>query len=429
MTLPSFSIQVHQNPYQPVGSREVHAIVEVRSSGGSTGEARAVQAAEVIMVDTSGSMDFPGSKIKEAIRATKAAVDALPDGTLFAVVSGTAMATMVYPYEEKLAVADNTTRRAAKRDVDRLRARGGTAIGAWLSLANRLFEPYPNAVKHAILLTDGKNESESAQDFEAAIDAARGVFNVDCRGIGTDWNTGELLKISSALLGSCLLIRKADQLVEDFASMMADAVGKQVTDVALRVRTPGTASVKLVKQVRPSTEDLTGRRTDSGTNMGDYPTPAWGEEERHYHVALEVQPAGLDERIRPGLVSLVLTHPDGSVEELTKAGVFAEWTEDEALSLEINPEVAFHTGRAEIAEDLKAGFAARDRNDLDEATAKLGRALARAEEMGDEQTAKLIGKFVEVEPDTGTIVMRGAVDKADEMDGEIYSHTFRLKGA
>ena len=45
--------------------------------------------AEIIIVDCSGSMDHPKSKIIEARAATAAAVDVLTDGTWFAVVAGT----------------------------------------------------------------------------------------------------------------------------------------------------------------------------------------------------------------------------------------------------------------------------------------------------------------------------------------------------
>jgi hypothetical protein len=64
-----------------------------------------------------------------------------------------------------------------------------------------------------------------------------------------------------------------------------------VADVALRVWTPQCAVVRFVKQVAPTVDDLTGRRTPSGPQSGDYPIGAWGPgESRDYHAGVEVIP-------------------------------------------------------------------------------------------------------------------------------------------
>jgi len=55
-----------------------------------------------------------------------------------------------------------------------------------------------------------------------------------------------------------------DGLAADFEAMMQASMAKEVADVALRVWTPQHASVRFVKQVAPTVEDLTARRT-SGT--------------------------------------------------------------------------------------------------------------------------------------------------------------------
>ena len=46
--------------------------------------------------------------------------------------------------------------------------------------------------RHAILLTDGKNESEHASVLDRAVEAAQGVFQCDCRGVGADWDVNEV---------------------------------------------------------------------------------------------------------------------------------------------------------------------------------------------------------------------------------------------
>lgn len=427
---PDFDVEVFQNQYLPMGGREVHAVATVTAKSETPGIAAASggQAAEVILVDTSGSMDFPGSKLTAAKLATKAAIDALREGTLFAVVSGTGMASMVYPSDERLVPLDAHTRREAKRAVDRLRARGGTAIGQWLLAAKRLLEPYPAAIRHAILLTDGKDESETAADLAAAIEQCQGVFTCDCRGVGTDWVVAELRQVASGLLGSLDIVAEPANLVADFTAMIENAMGKAVADVALRVRTPGSARVKFVKQVRPSIEELTHRRNDAGPNVGDYPTGSWGAESRDYHICLEVEPGDVDDPVRVGLVSLVSRGADGTEVELTRIGVFAEWTDNEELSTKISKEVAFYTGRAELAQAIQEGLEARRDGHESEATAKLGRALDLAKESGDEHTAKLIKNVVDEDPVTGTIKLRRKVSDEDEMTLDTASvKTSRLR--
>lgn len=138
---PRFSMEVYQNEFLPEGGRDVHAIVTVTSSGGAiatAGRALGQDAAVVIMVDCSGSMDHPPQKMRGAREATAAAIDTLRDGTAFAVIAGTHEAREVYPGQGLLATADATTRARAKEALRGLSAGGGTAIGTWLRLADGL---------------------------------------------------------------------------------------------------------------------------------------------------------------------------------------------------------------------------------------------------------------------------------------------------
>ena len=268
--LPRFDVEIFQNEYLADG-----AIVTVTSTGGGTSGGRPLgmtdagpqrgdtDAAVVILVDCSGSMDYPKTKINGAREATAAAIDALRDGTAFAVVAGTHEARDIYPGDGTLATASPSTREQAKESLRRLTAAGGTAMGTWLAKADKLFLTRRDiAIRHAILLTDGNNEHESAEDLARNIERVTGHFTADCRGVGTDWRIDELRKISSALLGTTDIVAEPSGLAEDFRSMMTGAMGKQVADVALRIWTPANATVKFVKQVAPAVEDLTGPGTD-----------------------------------------------------------------------------------------------------------------------------------------------------------------------
>ncbi|TYB49468.1 vWA domain-containing protein [Actinomadura chibensis] len=413
--VPEFTVRVDQNPYLPAGGREMHAIVtvEARSSGGGAGSAGPgrAPAAEIIIIDTSGSMSYRG-KMAAAKRAARAAVNVLRDGVRFAVVAGANQPRMVYPQAERLVEASETSRRGAVNAVGRLEAAGGTAIGSWLRLAERLFSGNDDdAVKHAILLTDGKNQHETAAELDAALRVCAGRFLCDARGVGTDWDVAELRKISSALLGGFLDVPDPADLEADFLAMTRAAMGKEVAGVALRVWTPRQARLRFVKQMVPAVEDLTGRRVESGTQTGDYPLGAWGDEAREYHLCVEVEPGDIGRQMRAAWVKLLAGDA-----VLASGNVLAEWTDDEAMSTRINGRVAHHTGQSELADAIQQGLEARREGDEDTATARLGRAVVLAREVGNEQISDLLDKVVDViDPARGTVRLKREVAKADEM--------------
>lgn len=435
MSDPRFTVDVDHNPYLPAGGRDVSAVVTVTADAPDAGAAAAPPAApggraEIIMIDCSGSMDSPRSKMIEARAATQAAIDVLDDGVHFAVIQGTSLARHVYPADGTMAVAGPRTREEAKRAVAGLRANGGTAMGVWLRLARQVFATSPATLRHAILLTDGKNQHETPEQLAEAIALCEGYFTADCRGIGTDWEVSEVRRISTGLLGTVDIVPDPAGLAADFEAMTRGAMSKHLPDVMLRVWTPQRATVKFVKQVAPAIEDLTGRRTESGPRSGDYPTGAWAPgESRDYHVGVEVPPAGLGQEMLAARISLVATGPQGTAEVLGQGLVRATWTDDEVLSTRISAGVAHYTGQAELATAIADGLAARQRGDDDEATARLGKAVQLAHEAGHEDTARLLSKVVDVVDEaTGTVRLKKKVDAADEMALDTRSvKTVRVK--
>ncbi|AKH82495.1 von Willebrand factor A [Streptomyces sp. CNQ-509] len=441
---PEFSVEVYQNEYLPEDGREVNAIVTVASTGGGTTGGMPLPAADpgrmqfgsagpdagvVIMVDCSGSMDYPPTKMRNARDATAAAIETVRDGVAFAVVAGTHVAREVYPGGGRLAVADPATRTEAKEALRKLSAGGGTAIGTWLRLADKLLGSSEVAIRHGILLTDGRNEHESPEDLRAALDACAGRFTCDARGVGTDWEVKEVTGIASALLGTADIVADPAGLAADFTQMMETAMGKEVADVALRLWTPQGSVIKFVKQVAPTVEELTERRTEAGPRAGDYPTGSWGDESRDYHVCVEVPPASVGQEMLAARVSLILPRPDGSAQTLSQGLIRAVWTDDMAASTRINAQVAHYTGQAELAQVIQAGLEDRKAGDMDGATAKLGRAVQLASASGNADTAKLLSKVVDVvDAASGTVRLKAKVAEADEMTLETRStKTVRVK--
>ncbi|MGW4052941.1 VWA domain-containing protein [Streptomyces sp. NPDC004779] len=433
-SLPQFSVDVYQNEYLPAGGRDVDAIVTVTATGGGTSGAGGVTAGGpagvVIMVDCSGSMDYPPTKMEGARAATAAAIDTLRDGTSFAVVAGNHVATPVYPERGRLAVAGAGTRADAKASLARLTADGGTAIGTWLRLADTLLGDEDLVIRHAVLLTDGRNEHESPEALRSALDACAGRFTCDARGVGTDWEVKEVTGIASALLGSADIVADPAGLTADFTAMMENVMGKGVADVALRLWTPVGAELVFVKQVAPSVADLTTRRADTGPRAGEYPTGSWGDESHDYHVRVRVPANAVGQEMLAARVSLIVPDPAGGDARPVSQGLIrAVWSHDVAMTTAINPQVAHYTGQAELADAIQEGLDARKSGDQDGATAKLGRAVQLAAASGNADTAKLLSKVVDVvDAAAGTVRLKAKVAEADEMTLETRStKTVRVK--
>lgn len=169
-------------------------------------------------------------------------------------------------------------------------------------------------------------------------------------------------------------------------------------------------------------------RTQSSPQAGDYPTGAWGTESRDYHVCVSVEPALVGQEMLAARISLILETADGP--KLLRQGlVRAIWTEDEGLSTRIDRHIAHYTGQAELAQAIQDGLEARKAGDDDTAAARLGRAVALAHESGNDESARLLAKVVEVvDPVTGTVRLKAKVIDADEMALDTRSSkTIRVK--
>jgi von Willebrand factor type A C-terminal domain/von Willebrand factor type A domain len=425
--MPMFTLECFQNEYLPEGASEVNAVVTITAADTAAGgdaatlTVSAEPAREVIIVDTSGSMG--GSKIREARLAVASAIDCIRDGVQFAVIAGDDQARMLYPSTPSFAVASSDTRYDATRASGQLDAGGGTAIGSWISLATRLFAGQAG-INHAILLTDGKDEHETPEQLDAALGAATGVFQCDCRGVGSSWVVSELRKVSTALLGTVDIIADPDGMSADFEAMMNNAMGKAVAAVNLRVWAPQGSTLEFVKQVSPDVLDLTATRVDVNPLSGDYALGAWGDEARDYHLAITVTPGNVgDEMLAARVTLMVGDEPSG------QALVKAIWTDDAARSTRINRQVAHYTGQAELADAIQSGLEARKNGDLDVATARLGRAVKLAADAGNTETAELLAKVVDIEDaSTGRVRLKSSVAAADEMTLDTRStRTKRLR--
>ena len=143
---------------------------------------------------------------------------------------------------------------------------------------------------------------------------------------------------SSALLGTVDIVAGPEDWRPTSAPMMRGAMAKPAA-TSVCVWTPRGATVRFVKQVAPTIEDLTDRGVRLDERTVDFPTGAWGREaglpRRHRRAARRP-----GDEMLAGRVSLVV---DG--EARRPSLVRAVWTDDVAMSTRINPQVAHYTGR------------------------------------------------------------------------------------
>jgi hypothetical protein len=188
-------------------------------------------------------------------------------------------------------------------------------------------------------------------------------------------------------------------------------MARGVASADLRVWTPQGAQILFVRQVSPTVEDLTHRRTAVNDLTGAYPTGAWADEQRDYHVAVRLPAKAVGQEQLAARVQLAIG------DEVKAQGlVKAKWSDDSELTTRIDQQVAHYTGQTELAQAIQEGLAAKAAGNEELATTKLGRAVQLAKETGNDEATSKLRKVVDIQDeDAGTVRLKKAVDKADEM--------------
>jgi hypothetical protein len=417
---PAITLRVHQNKYLPAaaGRAEMHAVISVETRGLGPAAARTA-ASEVIVIDCSGSMSWPPTKIAAARRATATAVGILRDGTHFAIIEGTEQAQVVYPFAGGMAVAGPDTRAAAARVAARLPAIGGTAIGSWLDLARRLHLSRPAAIRHTLLLTDGRNEHDDAGYLDKVLDACAPHFTCDARGIGDGWDATELKEIVRRLHGRADAVLDDAALAAEFEEMTRASMAKALAGVRLRVRTRAGGRIGFVKQVHPTRADLTGEGTRPDARTWECRTGAWGEESREFHLCVLADPEGdpAGEDVELAAVDLVLDDDldDDTELPLPEArSVLVQWTDDVLLSSRVDPRLAHYGADSDLGHAITAGCDAYEAGDRDEARRQWGQAVRLAHGLGSAKMLERLRGLVHItDAATGAVRIREPIRPLD----------------
>jgi hypothetical protein len=423
-----FSLVVSQQKYLPRGVRAIHAVLQVRARVGAEATGRVAAeatgrvaaevpsdggpppAAEVIILDCSGSMGKPPQKLAAAVAATCVALDTLRDGVLFAIVAGESQARMVYPVRPTLVPASPETRAHAKKAVGGLYACGGTRMGRWLTLAAELFAAQPGIIRHAMLYTDGRNEHELPDELDSVLRQCQGRFDCDARGIGDGWDPGELRRIVTALHGRADGVSGlAGDLTEDFRGVMREAMRKTVPEVALRLRPGRGVAVDFVRQVFPTEADLTALAVPADKVATDYPTGAWAEERRDFHICLiadpEVRPLGKDERVaRADLMKREVGQPRATPACQEKY-VLAHWADLPPGPTHLTDlAVEHYAEQGKLGKAVRDGCHAYELGDHERAAAEWGVAVELAHRSDHQQLLIRLRNVVEfIDPAAGQV--------------------------
>src|SRR5579884_1673027 len=233
-----FKAEVFQNEYLPSGSGEVNAIVTVTAGEGPSSGSTTDRTFGIIC-DSSGSMQ--GAKLNAVKDAMAKLVGMLPSNCSFFIVTGCHLATVVFP----VATATPENKRSAVVAIEGIVAKGATKMSTWLNAALQEFKSTPGGVRQALLLTDGQNDTADAKSLNAVLDSCTGIFQCDCRGVGTDWKVEQLRQIGDRLLGTTDIIPVPEQIGPDFKAILEKALGKNISDLQMRLWTIPGSEVKL----------------------------------------------------------------------------------------------------------------------------------------------------------------------------------------
>lgn len=407
-----FLIKTFFNPFLPAGETRLDAVLTVTSdsqTAPTSGQRKVVG----FVLDTSGSMD--GEKLREAKLAARRGIDLLPADVWFFVVAFSGRAEVVV----RACKATPENKELAHREIQNLDAKGSTAMSRALTAALNEVKRSGADIASVYFETDGDNDTNDNDDLPAVLAECKGVFQCDCRGIGTDWKPEQLRKISTALLGTADAIADPAGIEEDFKAFLSRSLSKGIAKVTLRLWSPKVVKVATVKQVSPEIVDLLPLATRVDEKTLDVPLGAWASETRDYQVAFQLPVNDVGEEMLACRAAIVFEDGTGGQTKIEADPVAVKWSDDAALTTRMVKEVAHYNGQGELAASIQDGLEARARGDEDRATKLLGRAAQIAAQSGNEEVTRRLNKVVDVvDASAGTVRLKRA-DKAAEMELEM----------
>ncbi|HIK10092.1 MAG TPA: VWA domain-containing protein [Oscillatoriaceae cyanobacterium M33_DOE_052] len=225
-----------------------------------------------LILDHSGSMHGqPLTTVKEAAYRI---VERLSPGDRLSVVAFDHKAKVIIRNQQV-----NNDAEKIKKQIDKLKADGGTAIDEGMNLAiEELGKGATNTVSQAFLLTDGENEhGNNERCIKLARVAAEENITLNALGFGEHWNQDVIERISDAAGGTLSYIEYPEQAVDKFSQVFTRIQSVGLTNAHLllklmpRVR---LAELKPIAQVAPDAIELAVQRESDqvSVRLGDLMT-------------------------------------------------------------------------------------------------------------------------------------------------------------
>lgn len=206
-----------------------------------------------LILDHSGSMS--GRPLDTVKQAAGELIDRLNPGDRISVIAFDHRAKVLVPNQD---IIDPDR---IKKQIDRLRTSGGTAIDEGLKLGiEELGKGKQERISQAFLLTDGENEhGDNDRCLKLAKLATEYNLTINSLGFGDDWNQDVLEKIADAAGGALAYIEYPEQAIDEFSRLFTRMQSVGLTNSYLlfslfpNVR---LAELKPIAQVSPDTIEL-----------------------------------------------------------------------------------------------------------------------------------------------------------------------------
>ncbi|PZR97102.1 MAG: VWA domain-containing protein [Candidatus Chloroheliales bacterium] len=253
----TLNVQMARPTLPALGTVQVaQAMVEVRPNAAAFADAP-TSLNMCLVVDVSGSMEAQ-NKLNYAKEAVKLVLDRFGPQDAISVVAFNSRHQTIVPAQ----LADEANRPKIKRDIDALRASGGTRMAPamrealrQLALGARLGGAGNSPLNRIVLLTDGRTEAE-ADCLNAATLAAQQHVGITALGLGTGWNERLLDEIAARTGGVADYVDQPSRIVDSFQEAVRSLQQVVIDNATLRFRLASGVSLRNVYKVVPQISQL-----------------------------------------------------------------------------------------------------------------------------------------------------------------------------
>jgi Ca-activated chloride channel family protein len=289
--------------------------------------------------------------------------------------------------------------RAALLDgVDRLSQHsGGTQMGKGLRNAVEVLSRDDRASRRVLLLTDGLTVDES--DCRSAAGAlAELQAPIVALGVGEEYNEDLLAEICSTSLGRPYDLRDMTSLPRIFEEQLGSTANQVVSDVRLTLRTVRDVRLVSMQRAYPSLSDVDVSREPlmlGNIEAGDHTI---------FILELDV-PARPPLRARLAQLGFTYQVPAQQYRgEIAPMDLVVEFTDDEALASQVNPEVMGYVQQRNV-DSLVRQATEQAKTNPEQAAKTLQLARSMTQRLGNRSMTQALGQAEEELKSTGTIAI------------------------